>query len=1095
VVRPTHPRLRTQLAVATRPLLAVLGGGMVGSLLVIAQAFAVAALVVAVVSDDPLSVPAVLAGTVLLARAAIQALTDLAANRAAMAVTQDLRRRIVRATVDGRTASMPEGELTALATRGVAAAEPYLTRYLPAMVLAAVLPALTVIAIATQDLLSAVIVLATLPLVPVFGILVGLATRDRAETQWRAMASLSGHFVDVMRGLPTLVAFRRARAQSTTIRAITERYRRATVGTLRIAFASSAVLELVATLSVALVAVTIGVRLAGGGLDLRTGLVVLLLAPEAYWPLRRVGAEFHAAAEGVATFEALSALDDVEEAELAAELPGPHRLITGRDLGYTYPGRTTPALSGIDVALAPASLTVLEGPSGCGKSTLLALLAGLLGPSTGALAAGSTPCYSESWRAQVAWIPQRPAFLPGTVADNLRLGSPAADDDALWAVLERVARAERVRLLGGLDASVGEDAGLLSAGERARLALARAVLSARPWILLDEPTAHLDPVTRKVLLDVIVEESTTRGVVVVAHDRETITAADRVISLSPARSESLVTTSAEPAPAPVRPDQDVDAPPTSPGFGLSTLLGSLSSLSGIALTATAGWLIVKAADQPPVLTMLVAIVGVRTFGLARPALRYLERLRSHDAALALLARRRVEVYDSLVPLTPGRLGKRRGDVLASVVDDVDATLDRALRVRLPLRSYLTALLVTSGVAIALSPAAGAVIAVTSAVGAAAGYVIARVGCAAAEEDAVATRGLLSATVLDVAHLAGELRMWQAGSRAATEVDRIGTRLATSSRRVATATTAARAGILVSVAAGLIAAALLSGPEVSDGAISAPIAALLCLLPIALGDVALGVVEAGALVGRVRQAEARLASYAAMPPAVTEPARSRPASGDSDLSGERLSLGWVSRPVLTDLDLDIAEGAKVAVVGPSGSGKSTLAATLVRFIDPLDGAVSLGGVGLAELGLDAVRERIGIVDDDPHVFASTVAENVRFARPGATDVEVRTALGAAHLGPWVDELPQGLDTLVGDGHAQLSGGERARLGLARALLADQPVLVLDEPVAHLDRATAEAVAADLLDSAGGRTVVWVSHSDVGLEQMDRILDLGSPSVGA
>ncbi|MFL6023600.1 MAG: ABC transporter transmembrane domain-containing protein, partial [Marmoricola sp.] len=257
-MRPTDPRLRAQLTVATRPLLVVLGGGVVGSLLVVAQAFAVAALVVAVVSHRSLAEPAALVGSVLLGRAVIQTLTELAANRAATAVTSDLRRRIVRATVDGRTASIPEGELTVLATRGVAAAEPYLTRYLPAIMLAGVLPALTVVAIATQDLLSAVIVLTTLPLVPVFGILVGLATRDRAETQWRAMASLSGHFVDVMRGLPTLVAYRRARAQTTTIRANTERYRRATVATLRIAFATSAVLELVATQSVALVAVTVG---------------------------------------------------------------------------------------------------------------------------------------------------------------------------------------------------------------------------------------------------------------------------------------------------------------------------------------------------------------------------------------------------------------------------------------------------------------------------------------------------------------------------------------------------------------------------------------------------------------------------------------------------------------------------------------------------------------------------------------------------------------------------------------------------------------------------------------------------------------------
>ncbi len=284
---------------------------MAGSLLVIAQAFAVTGLVLAVLDDGDVRLWGLAVLAVLGARAATGWLSDVLAARAAAVVATHLRSRVVAAILARRAAGRPApatGELSVLATRGVSAAEPYLTRYVPAAVLACVLPLLTVVAIATQDLLSALIVVLTLPLVPVFGALVGLATRDRAQTQWRAMAALSGHFLDVMRGLPTLVAHRRARAQARRIGEITDRYRRASLDTLRLAFASSAVLELVATLSVALVAVTVGVRLAEGGLDLRTGLVVLLLAPEAYWPLRRVGAEFHAAAEGVATFEAVDAL-------------------------------------------------------------------------------------------------------------------------------------------------------------------------------------------------------------------------------------------------------------------------------------------------------------------------------------------------------------------------------------------------------------------------------------------------------------------------------------------------------------------------------------------------------------------------------------------------------------------------------------------------------------------------------------------------------------------------------------------------------------------------------------------------------------------
>ena len=317
-MKPLDPRLLPHLASARGPLAGALVGSVVSGLLVVAQAFAVAAVITALLDGDGPSTwrAAVLLGAVTVGRAAAGWVVDAGTARASALVTTALRRRVLTSAFAlgaTRLSRRHSGELAVLSTRGVAAVDPYLTRYLPALLLAAVLPPVTVVAIATQDLLSAVVVVATLPLLPVFAALVGLATRDRADRQWQALASLSGHFVDVMRGLPTLVAYRRASAQSASIRTITDRYRRATNETLKLAFASSAVLELVATLSVALVAVTVGLRLAGGSLDLGTALVVLLLAPEAYWPIRRVGAEFHAAAEGVATFEAADAL--IAEAE------------------------------------------------------------------------------------------------------------------------------------------------------------------------------------------------------------------------------------------------------------------------------------------------------------------------------------------------------------------------------------------------------------------------------------------------------------------------------------------------------------------------------------------------------------------------------------------------------------------------------------------------------------------------------------------------------------------------------------------------------------------------------------------------------------
>lgn len=1088
-MRPTDPRVLRRLVLARGPLAAVVLGSAATGLVIVVQAFALAALVVAAVRGDDLLLPAALVGAVFVAKAAFGVVTEIAAARAAARVGTGLRHELAEAVLAGSAETVSDGELAALGTRGVNAVEPYVTRYLPALLLAVVLPSLTVIAMATQDLLSAVIVLCTLPLVPVFGALVGLATQDRARSQWRAMASLSGHFVDVMRGLPTLVAFRRADAQARTIRATAERYRTATLQVLRIAFASSAVLELVATLSVAIVAVVVGCRLAAGGLDLRTALVVLLLAPEAYWPLRRVGAEFHAAAEGVATFEKIAELA-VVPASSAVEPPAGRQPIRATEVAFAYPGRETPALASVTLEFAPRAITVVTGPSGCGKSTLLALLAGLVEPTTGSVTIGGVPASDISWQSQVAWIPQRPAFLTGTVAAHLRVAHPAATDEALWQVLDQVALAERVRAAGGLDGSVGEDGGNFSAGERARLSLARAVLSQRPWVLLDEPTAHLDPVTQQVMLDVLVALSRSRGVIVVAHEPAVIAVADHVVRLEPAVGPSTVghpsgrgehVRAQVPGPLP-----EGGAPV---GFGLSTVLGILASSSGVALTATAGWLIVKAAEHPAVLTMLLAIVGVRAFGLGRPVFRYAERLRSHDAALRLLAEKRVEVYEMIAPLTPGRLGTRRGEVLASVVDDVEAVVDRELRIRLPLRTYGAVVVLAGAVAALVLPVAGAVLLVGGVLGAGTAYGVARRGCTGAERAAVAVRGALAAEFVDAGRVAPEVRMWQAGSVVLDPVVALSRRLGDLTQRAAAAVAFSRATLHLVTLGGVVAMAALGSAALGAGRVTGPGLALLILLPVALAEVAGGVVEAGSLVGRVQAAEARLQAYRTLTPAVSDPAVPARDPRTTEVVAGDLTLGWDGTAVLSDLDLTLAPGEHVAVVGPSGCGKSTLAASLIRFIDPLGGEVRFGEVPLPDLALDSVRRQIGYVDDDPHVFATSLAENVRLARPDASDDDVLEALRAARLGDWVASLPDGLHSWLGDGHGQVSGGERARLGLARSLLLDQSVLVLDEPVAHLDRATAQRLTDDLLDAAGDQTVVWITHSDLGLGRMDRVIDLG------
>jgi len=1073
-----------------------------GAVALVGQAFVVTGLVLAVIRGDPSGQAwgwALRAVGIFVARALLGWVADIAAARAAGDVGAGLRRRVIAALVSGRSthgASVggSTGKLAVLATHGVSAAEPYLTRYVPALVLACVLPVITLVVIAILDPISGVIVLCTLPLIPLFGILVGLATRDRAQRQWQALEALAGHFLDVMRGLPTLVAFRRAEAQSDTIAEVTDGYRIRNLATLRIAFASAAILELVATISVALVAVTIGIRLAAGHVGLHTALVVLLLAPEAYWPLRRVGSEFHAAAEGIATFEAAAELaPDLPHAALAGTRERPGTGLTLDAVSVTYPGRARAALAPVTLQASVPGITAITGPSGCGKSTLLDVLAGRLEPTTGIALLPQAD--------QVALLPQRPVFVAGTIADNLRLALPEATDDELWSELGAVALADRIRALPhGLDTDLAEDGASLSAGERARLALARVGLSGRCYVLLDEPTAHLDRRTELIIAETVGRWGRDRCVVLVAHRPALVALADRVVELTPVptvadlsqipagiRAGSLAS---RPEFAPARLPQRVNLRRVG-GWG-AAVVGGLASICGIALTATAGWLIVRADARPAILTLTVAMVAVRTFGLARPGLRYLERLWSHDRALRLLARRRVAVYDALVPLVPGRLGRRRGDVLASVVDDVDAVLDTELRVRLPIRSYVvTALLVIVAAAL-IRPVGGVVVALDALV-AGLVFALARLGAARAEAAAVDGRAALSEAVVDVAQTAAELRMWGAGDRATDTVVAAGRQAAEATITSATWLGAARALSTVTAGLGVAAIALLLRSQVASGDLSGPVLTLLLLLPLALAEAVTTVADAGAASARGTAAARRLQMLTDQLPAITESRSPVPPSGDSTVATAALAAHERTLP-----DIALTPGDRLAIVGTSGSGKSTLAALLLRFLDPDAGRVELGGIDYRDLAAADVRARVGLVDDDPHVFASTVAENVRFARPGCSDADVDQALRQAHLGDWLDALPDGLGTHLGDGQAAVSGGERARLAIARSLLADQPVLVLDEPTAHLDSPTAASIAEEVLGSgrAGGdRSVIWITHAETGLDRVDRVIGLAPPDPGA
>jgi thiol reductant ABC exporter CydD subunit len=378
--------------------------------------------------------------------------------------------------------------------------------------------------------------LLTLPLVPVFMWLVGRHTERRTQERWQALALLSTHFLDVVRGLPTLRAFNRAEVQADEVARVSDRYRRATMGTLRVAFLSGAVLELAATVGVALVAVTVGVRLVDGGLGLETALTVLVLAPELYAPLRSLAAQYHASADGHAVAGRILDLLEAPPAVRAGTTPPPRRAaVRFEAVTFAYPSRPEPVLRDVDLELAPGETVALVGPSGAGKSTLASLLLRLAEPGSGRITAGGADlatCDGAAWRARTAWVPQRPTLFRGTVADAIRLGDPRAPD-ARVEEAARLARADAfVRALpDGYETVVGDGGRALSAGQTRRLALARAFLRDADLLVLDEPTADLDPGTAEAVGDAIAQVAAGRTVLLITHRAELLRLADRVIAL------------------------------------------------------------------------------------------------------------------------------------------------------------------------------------------------------------------------------------------------------------------------------------------------------------------------------------------------------------------------------------------------------------------------------------------------------------------------------------------------------------------------------------------------------------------------------------
>ena len=532
--------------------------------------------------------------------------------------------------------------------------------------------------------------------------------------------------------------------------------------------------------------------------------------------------------------------------------------------------------------------------------------------------------------------------------------------------------------------------------------------------------------------------------------------------------------------------------PAAGRLALAVVAGSAALLASIGLTATAAWLIARASQQPPVLSLTVAVVAVRFFGVSRPVLRYVERLIAHDAAFRVLSDLRATVYERLVPLAPTRLGaRRRGELLAGVVSDVDAVEDLQLRVIEPVA--VAGLVCATCVAVGswLLPAFGLVLGVAFAVAGVLAPMTAAVTSRRAMAALAPRRAALSAAVVDLLDGAPDLIATGAVGQRLREVDDLDAELTAVARRAAWSA-GLGSGLAALAAGGAVwGAAVVGTSAVRSGALAGVLLAVVVLLPLAAFEALAPLPQAAILLAHVRQVARRLFALLDAEPAVTEPAAPDPLpAGPWSLRLHEVRARWSpDGPLVLDgLSLSLPPGRTVAVVGESGAGKSTLAALLLRFLSAEGGEILLGGRDVRCLATDDVRRVVGLVADDAHIFASTLRANLTFAHPGATDGLLVAALRRVHLGAWYDALPAGLDTWLGQGGALVSGGEQRRLALARAVLADQPVLVLDEPTEGLDQATAEAVVTDLLDAASGRTVVLLTHRTEGLDVVDEVHEL-------
>lgn len=1025
--------------------------------------------------------------------------------RAALGVKERLRADMGEHLV--ASGGIRVGSQSTLATLGLDELDKYYTVFLPSLINAACVPLLVGARILFADWVSALIIVLTVPLIPVFMVLIGKHTEDRVEVATTQLGRLSDHLVELVRGLPVLVGLGRAREQVAALSALSDRFRKTTMQTLKVAFLSSLALELIATISVAIVAVFIGFRLVGGDMSLELGLLALLLAPECYAPLRDVGTAFHSSQDGQEALRRVQAtLDSPTPPSLSRAASGP---LTVASMTLRYPGRTDDAIDGVSFVARPGTITVLDGESGSGKSTVLEAIAGALPSIVGLTVHGTISGVDHD---RIAWLPQHPHTLASTVRGELLFyagGDPDSDDTDTAAA----SRVSDVLVALGLTGVADSDPARLSPGELRRVAFGRVLLRAEDGadlILLDEPTAHLDSHSARTVTALIRTLAEGRTIVLASHDADVRNIADQTVVVGSAASTSAsgdlveqdtttvsaLVDAAETELAPTRSalaELRLFLAPVRWKMLLAVLLGVASAAFAISLTAVSAWLIVRASEQPPIMYLLVAIVGVRFFGLGRAVLRYCERLVAHDAIFAALGTMRTRLWIGLSELgTTHRALLTGSTALDRLVRDADRVRDLVLRVVTPVLVGVLITVTAALVLVSIEPSSAPLLIVLAVLV----LVVAPTVAVLADRSAAQSEDRFRSQVLRqfaaTLTAAPDLRVNGLAQRAVGRLRRLDAEAGSRARRSAWALGLAGAIIVIACSSTSILMLSISAEAIASGRLDGALSAVLVLTPLGLIDPLLDFV-AGVQLWPTLRAQLRRES------ALTRSGRinTLPDASPSRQKVEHLQLDSVTarwpgaaHAVAAPVSADVSTGEWLVVTGPSGSGKSTLLTLLLGYLQPNSGRYLLNGMPASEFDV-SLRSHIAWCPQEGHLFDSTLRGNLLIARPrddAPDDEEMTDALQRVGLGTLLSQLPLGLDTPIGSEGGHLSGGERQRVAIARTLLTRAEVILLDEPTAHLDLPSARAMMDDLRRGLSDRIAVLVTHHTVGIRPEDAVVHL-------